>query len=1117
MFAPAGSEAGILRIEASVISGNRAQGRAGGLLSNGGTITMTSSIVDGNSAPLIGGISMSSGGTLSIDRSTISNNQATNGLAGGISVIDTTTMVSNSAISGNTVTGTSVVTPAGAGIFVEFGTTTLTNCTVANNQWLGGPNGTLGAGGLSLISNDSRVTVTLNNCTISGNSSFGGPGGLLNRLFTTTTPSGSATVNIRSSILAGNTSAAPANPAELSSITGIISQGYNVIGDSELTPMVPVAGDQASVTPAQLNIAALADNGGPTKTMALLPGSVAIDKGIANGLTTDQRGYGRVFDTAVPNAVDGADVGAFEAQSLTFVVTTTADSGPGSLRDAITQSNHSPDADKIMFAIPTSDPGYDAASGRWTVSLLSVLPWITDSVTITGTGKDKLTVKNGLVDPHDPFGILVDPNNPTFNPATCFRVFTVAVDAPGVVTITGLTIKYGFAYWVTGNSSLDNFGGGILNAGTGTLNVTDSAIANNIAYGGGGGIANYQTGTLNVTRCTISDNGKVRQWNGTPDGILEDFTGPGGGISNGGDYIYGQNILTPGGIVRVADSVISGNGGTGGGIGAPAGGAIIVTNSTISGNEGAYGAGGIHAFGGTVSILNSTISGNQSRQEKTAGGIILDHVTSDVTNTTLSGNSTAVYGGTLASLAAGGIFLATSNVSLTNCTLTNNQATQVPDSGDPHLYGATGGAIATGGGSTLNIRSCTISGNSSTNGAGGILNHGRQGANLGDAVNIQSSILAGNSSVVLNPNPYGEVFVLPITSQGYNVIGTNELTPMNPVGGDQTVVTVAQLNLGPLANNGGPTLTMALGLGSVAINHGFADVSLLPNDQRGSGFARVVGSVADVGAFEVQNHAPVAKAKNISVPAGSNCQASVTPQQVNNGSSDPDAGDTLTLSLDQSGPFAIGNHTVTLTAKDSLGYSSTATAVVTVVDTAPPVITAPAPSSATANNQGKAAVPNVLAQTTTSDCSVVTLQQSPVAGTLVGIGAQTITITATDSANNKSTATTKFTVTAGPPSVTISVNPSTVKQGGIVTFTLAYSNYATTSQSLTLKISLTEPKSKTLMLTVPLTLKAGQVGSVSLPLPIAKSTKVGSYSLTLDEFVGATQVGSSTAQLTVTK
>jgi hypothetical protein len=1107
---------GAMHIASSVISGNQSKNQAGGIVSSQSVLSLVDSTVDNNAARATGGIYAS--GTVSIARSTISNNQTVNDLAGGLLLSSATADITESTISGNTAAGFSGGYFATAGgIQVYYSALNLANCTLANNHMLGA-GGVLGAGAISVFSPDGQP-VNIKNCTISGNSSLSGPGGIV-KAGSSTYPG--TIVNVRGSIVAGNSSVTPSTPSEAAFISAITSQGYNVIGDNELSPITPVVGDQTGVTPAQLNISALADNGGPTKTMALLPGSVAIDKGSANGLTTDQRGYGRIFDTGTPNAVDGTDVGAFEAQSLTFVVTTTADSGPGSLRDAITQSNENPDADKITFAIPTSDPGYDAASGHWTISLMSALPVITDSVTITGSGKDRLTVKNGLVDPHDPFGILVDPNNSTFNSATCFRVFTVAVDAPGVVSVSGLAIKYGFAFLVAADGTTkDNFGGGILNAGTGTLNVTDSAITNNIAQDGGGGIANYQTGTLNVTRCTISDNGKAPQWNGTPDGILEAFTGPGGGISNGGDYVFGQNILTPGGTVRVADSVISGNGGTGGGIGAPAGGAIIVTNSTISGNESTYGAGGIHAFGGTVSILNSTISGNQSKQTKCAGGLKFDHSTADITNSTITGNIGDMAGNSAASVAAGGIYSIVSTVTVTNCTLTNNQATS-SSYGDPAgPYGVSSGAItndiaSNGSGGTLNIFNCTISDNSNDNGPGGILNRGQPESGAVGVVNIRSSIVAGNISSPLHYPPTGGR-VFPINSLGYNVIGDNEIMPVTSFTGDQAGVTVAQLNLGPLANNGGATLTMALGLGSVAINHGFADPSVLPNDQRGVGFARVIGAAADVGAFEVQNHAPVAKAQNISVPAGSNCQASVTPQQVNNGSSDPDAGDTLTLSLDQSGPFAIGNHNVTLTARDSLGYSSTATAVVTVVDAAPPVITAPAPSSATANNQGKAAVPNVLAKTTTSDCSVVTLQQSPAAGTLVGIGAQTITITATDSANNKSTATTKFTVTAGPPSVTISVNPSTVKQGGIVTFTLAYSNYATTSQSLTLKISLTEPKSKTLMLTVPLTLKAGQVGSVSFPLPIAKATKVGSYSLTLDEFVGATQVGTSTAQLTVTK
>ena len=90
-------------------------------------------------------------------------------------------------------------------------------------------------------------------------------------------------------------------------------------------------------------------------------------------------------------------------------------------------------------------------------------------------------------------------------------------------------------------------------------------------------------------------------------------------------------------------------------------------------------------------------------------------------------------------------------------------------------------------------------------------------------------------------------------------------------------------------------------------------------------------------------------------------------------------------------------------------------------------------------------------------------------------------------------------------------------EGGQVTVNVAYNNPGSTAQTLTLKVSLTTPATKTLMLTVPLTLKANQSGNVSWPLPIAKSTPVGLYSVTLDVFVGATQVGTSSAQLTVTK
>jgi hypothetical protein len=68
-----------------------------------------------------------------------------------------------------------------------------------------------------------------------------------------------------------------------------------------------------------------------------------------------------------------------------------------------------------------------------------------------------------------------------------------------------------------------------------------------------------------------------------------------------------------------------------------------------------------------------------------------------------------------------------------------------------------------------------------------------------------------------------------------------------------TQVGLADLNLGPLEDNGGPTQTIALGPGSVAIDAGDnAAAAGLITDQRGPGYPRIVNGRVDVGAFEVQ-------------------------------------------------------------------------------------------------------------------------------------------------------------------------------------------------------------------------------------------------------------------------
>ncbi len=118
-------------------------------------------------------------------------------------------------------------------------------------------------------------------------------------------------------------------------------------------------------------LARLGDYGGPTQTMALLPGSPAIGKGAALGQTTDQRGF--PLDSPSP------DIGAFQTQSAEpLVVTETGDSGEAAgeldLREAVNLANVLGTAEMITFA-----PGLSG-----TIALNGPLPTIKGDVTIVG-------------------------------------------------------------------------------------------------------------------------------------------------------------------------------------------------------------------------------------------------------------------------------------------------------------------------------------------------------------------------------------------------------------------------------------------------------------------------------------------------------------------------------------------------------------------------------------------------------------------------------------------------------------------------------------------------------------------------------------------------------------
>ena len=65
-------------------------------------------------------------------------------------------------------------------------------------------------------------------------------------------------------------------------------------------------------------------------------------------------------------------------------MTNTNDSGPGSLRQAILDANAATGPQTITFDIPNTDPGFNAATGTWTIIPASALPQITNAVTIDG-------------------------------------------------------------------------------------------------------------------------------------------------------------------------------------------------------------------------------------------------------------------------------------------------------------------------------------------------------------------------------------------------------------------------------------------------------------------------------------------------------------------------------------------------------------------------------------------------------------------------------------------------------------------------------------------------------------------------------------------------------------
>ena len=287
---------GDLIVSDSTITGNTAGGDGGGLYSSFGNFTVTHSTISGNDAGYGGGIYNYSNAT--VTTSTIDGNSAEES-GGGVHTRGNLTL-SESTISGNSAT-------FGGGIYSYTDplgpTTTVVGSTISGNTAteLGG--GFYNYFGVSLIRHS---TITNNTAPI------GGGGGVASYA------GSNMRTEVHSTIIAGN------NGSDVDFVAGAVnsfqSSGYNLIGQGNAVSEFVEPGDQTGVSDPMLD--PLANNGGPTRTHAVLAGSPAIDAGdpaAVAGLGTvpmnDQRDvpFTRVFD-GNSNSVARIDIGAYELQ-----------------------------------------------------------------------------------------------------------------------------------------------------------------------------------------------------------------------------------------------------------------------------------------------------------------------------------------------------------------------------------------------------------------------------------------------------------------------------------------------------------------------------------------------------------------------------------------------------------------------------------------------------------------------------------------------------------------------------------------------------------------------------------------------------------------------------------
>ena len=870
--------AGTVAISGLSIANGRVSNDEGGGILNSGTLTVTGCALSGNvSSGSADGGAISNEGTLTVASSAFSSNSSTDG--GGIYNGAGTVSLTGCLFAGNTAAA------YGGALFFN-GTTTVTNCTFSGNtanSWAGG----------ILVTGTCAVT----SCTFSGNVSntpysagfifggMGGGGGIFCQQGSLSVKASLFTASIHGDI---NGSGSP--------IGTITSGGSNLLGDGNGNGFTNGTNhDQTGVANPMLG--ALAANGGPTQTYALLAGSPAIDADYSSSTAQDQRGYARPF--GVRNDIGAYEAGASPAgPTLTSISVTAASASVAAGRtDQFTATAHYSDSStadvtgtatwassntsKATISSTGLATGVAVGTANITASLggvtsnsvtLNVTPAVIASITITAASA---SVAKGRT---DQFTATATYSDGTTANVTHGDGSTWVSDTPAVATISSAGLATGAAVGTAHITA--SFGGVTSNSITLTItpavvsSISVTAASASVTVGG----TDQFTATATYSDGTTADVTGTATW---ASDSMATATVNAAGLATGVGVGTAHITATLGGVTSSPVTLTVTH--------APA--TLVVTNNLDDGSAGCLRSVLASAAPGDTVTFASNVTGTITLAGNEIGLFFGQDVTivgpgADVLAITgshanrifeIEASTVAISGLTIEngsdSGSGGGLYNGGGTVTVTACAFLNDAAGS--DGGG--LYNDGGGTVAvigctfsgsTAGGSggglcsdgtatvtdstfsgntgtyggglvnsgTLTITGCTFSGNTGSSSGGGIYNTG--------SLALTADLFAGNVGGDLVRGIRRGGGITTVTSGGSNLLGDASPSAFSTPGAhDQFGVTTAQALLGPLAANGGPTQTCAVLAGSPAIGGDYSGATA--TDQRG-----VVRASHTIGAFE---------------------------------------------------------------------------------------------------------------------------------------------------------------------------------------------------------------------------------------------------------------------------